>query len=149
MTYTVAVKKQISGEDKIVGYVPRNISTICSLYIRRGGTIRCVINGRQRHSSDLPQGGIEIPCVLHFMAVIGYEGKKAKNLIGSTLCVEVSEVPITVNAPTVVNPAEESNTEDVQEPGEMSPVIIPEGKAEEDVQSPQKKRAKCIDVEES
>ena len=29
----------------------------------------------------------------------------------------------------------------------MSPVIIPEDKAEKDVRSPQKKRAKCIDVE--
>ena len=104
---------------------------------------RCVINGCQRHSSDLPQGGLEIPCVLHFMAVTGYEGKKAKNLIESTLCVEVSEVPLTVNATTAVNPAEERNIEDVQEPGEMSPVIIPEDKAEEDVRSPQKKRAKC------
>ena len=145
--YAVAVKKQISGEDKIVGHVPRKISTICSIFIRRGGTIRCVINGRRRHSSDLPQGGLEIPCALHFMTVSGYEGKKAKNLIESTLCVEVSEVPLTVNAPTAVNPAEERNIEDVQEPGEMSPVIIPEDKAEEDVQSPQKKRAKCIDVE--
>jgi len=145
--YAVAVKKRISGEDKIVGHVPRKISTICSLFIRRGGTIQCIINGRQRYSSDMPQGGLEIPCVLHFMATTSnsHEGKKAKNLIQSTLCVKVSEVPLPINVSTE-NPAEESN-EDLQEPREMSPVIIPEDKAEEDIRSPQKKRAKCIDVE--
>lgn len=105
--YAVAVKKQISGEDKIVGHIPRRISTICSLFIRRGGTIRCIVNGRWRHSSDLLQGGLEIPCILHFMAVNDYESKKAKNLIESTLCAKVSEAPITVNAPIAVNPAEE------------------------------------------
>lgn len=63
---------------------------------------------------------------------------------------QVSEAPITVNVPTAVNPAEEKNTKDVPvqvEPGVMSSVIIPEDKAEEGRQSPQKKRAKYIDVE--
>ena len=60
---------------------------------------------------------------------------------------EVSEIPLKVNAPTAVNQAEERNTEDVKEGGEMSPVIIPEDIAEEDGQSPQKKRAKSTDVQ--
>ena len=38
--YTVAVKKAIGGEMKVVGHVPRNISPICSLFIRRGDMIR-------------------------------------------------------------------------------------------------------------
>ena len=105
------------------------------------------VDGHQRHSSDLPQGSLEIPCKLCFMAVNDYKGKKAKNLIESTLCVEVSEIPLKVNTPTAMNPAEERNTKDVKEGGEMSPVIIPEDIAEEDDQSPQKKRAKSIDVE--
>lgn len=60
------LSKNISGEDKIVGHVPRKISTICSLFIRRGGTIGCIVNGRRRYSSDLPQGVLKFPvyCVL-------------------------------------------------------------------------------------
>ena len=34
--YAVAVKKTIGGEDMVVGHVPRRITVICSLFIRRG-----------------------------------------------------------------------------------------------------------------
>ena len=37
-----------------------------SLFIRRGGTIECIVTGTRRYSSDLPQGGLEIPCRLLF-----------------------------------------------------------------------------------
>lgn len=33
---SVAVKKPIDGESKIVGHVPRQISPLCSVFIRRG-----------------------------------------------------------------------------------------------------------------
>ena len=56
--YAVAVFK--NGE--IVGHLPRMISRVCSLFIRRGRVIICRVTGRQRYSSDLPQGGLEIPC---------------------------------------------------------------------------------------
>ena len=36
----------------IVGHVPRNISTLCSVFLRRGGTIRCVISGNRQYSCD-------------------------------------------------------------------------------------------------
>ena len=68
----VAVKKafcgemKIGGEMKVVGYVPRNISAICSLFITTGGIIRCEVKGNRRYLADLPQGGLKIPCVLHF-----------------------------------------------------------------------------------
>lgn len=52
----------------IVGHLPRKISTLCSLFLRRGGEISCAVNGSQRYSFDLPQGGLEIPCVLTFSA---------------------------------------------------------------------------------
>ena len=109
--YAVAVKKQISGEDKIVGRVPRKISTICSLFIRRGGTICCIVNGRRRYSSDLPQGGLELPCVLRFMTISSDEGKKAKKLIESTLRVEVSEVPLLPVSVSTENTVEERNND--------------------------------------
>ena len=52
--YAVSVKK----DGTIVGYVPRKISTICSLFLRRGGSIQCTIVGSRRYSGDLPQGGL-------------------------------------------------------------------------------------------
>ena len=61
--YAVAVCK---AGDEIVGHLPRNISTMCSIFIRRGGIINCTVSGRRQYSRDLPQGGMEIPCTLHF-----------------------------------------------------------------------------------
>ena len=41
---------------------------VCSLFLRRGGSIHCKVTGSRRYSSDLPQGGLEIPCSLVFKA---------------------------------------------------------------------------------
>ena len=48
------------------GHVPRNISRACSVFLRNHGTIKCTVTGNRRHSSDLPQSGMEIPCSLCF-----------------------------------------------------------------------------------
>ena len=53
----------------IVGHVPRKFS-ICSIFIRKGGTISCQVSGGRRYSADLPQGGLEIPCVLKFQGKV-------------------------------------------------------------------------------
>ena len=50
----------------IIGHLLRKISRVCSIFLRRGGTIRCVVVGTKRYSQDLPQGGLEIPCRLQF-----------------------------------------------------------------------------------
>ena len=60
--YAVAVTR----EDIVVGHLPRNISTPCHLFLRRGGNIACVVNGARRFSADLIQGGLEVPCRLTF-----------------------------------------------------------------------------------
>ena len=62
--YAVAVLK----EETIIGHLPRKMSKVCSLFLRRGGSIRCKVTGSRRYSSDLPQGGLEIPCSLLFKA---------------------------------------------------------------------------------
>ncbi len=63
--YSVAVTKLDDGS--IVGHLPRKISMLCSLFIRKGGSISCKITGSSRvYSRDLPQGGLEIPCVVIF-----------------------------------------------------------------------------------
>ena len=70
--YAVAVVKS----DTIVGHLPRKLSRVFSLLIRRGGVIRCHVAGRRRCSRDLPQGGMEIPCIL----IIRAEGKDLHKL---------------------------------------------------------------------
>ena len=59
-----AIKVLKSGA--IVGHLPKKISSICSLFIRRGGSISCRVTGKRRYSCDLIQGGMEIPCLLLF-----------------------------------------------------------------------------------
>lgn len=49
-----------------VGHVPRRISAACSMFLRRNGTINCHVTGTRQYSTDLPQGGLEIPCELVF-----------------------------------------------------------------------------------
>ena len=60
--YAVAVLK----DDVVVGHLPRHMSRVLSLFLLRNGTIECIVTGDRRHSSNLPQGGLEIPCKLIF-----------------------------------------------------------------------------------
>ena len=48
----------------IVGHAPRKISSVCSMFLRRGGTIICRVTGGRRYSEHLPRGGLEVPCTL-------------------------------------------------------------------------------------
>ena len=74
--YAVAIKKG----DSVVGHVPRNISCICSLFIRRGGSIVSSVSGPRRHSGDLPQGGLELPCIYKFNGPSNFVQKARKLL---------------------------------------------------------------------
>ena len=40
--------------------------SVCSLFLRREGSITCQVSGSRRYLDDLVQGGLEIPCVLVF-----------------------------------------------------------------------------------
>ena len=72
--YAVAVKKN----GNIVGHVPRKISTTSFMFLRRGGSILCQVTESQRYSADLPQGGLEIPCILVFTGSVKEVSKVAK-----------------------------------------------------------------------
>ena len=92
----VAVIKEIEGETKTVGHIPRRISALSSVFIRRGGTIRCIVNGNRRYSADLIQGGLEIPCLLIFGSKNANKALKTKELLQSSLklCVQlVDDIP--------------------------------------------------------
>ena len=60
--FAVAVKR--SGD--VVGHIPKIISSICSSFLRRGGSISCQVTATRCYSADVPQGGLEIPCQLIF-----------------------------------------------------------------------------------
>ncbi len=58
--YAVTVKKTRT----VIGHLPRKLSRVCSLSLRRGGMIDCTVSGGRRYSVDLPQGGLKVPCSL-------------------------------------------------------------------------------------
>ena len=87
-TFAVSVKK----DGIIVGHCPRKISSLCSIFIRRGGSITCQVNGNKRYSWDLPQGGLEVPCILTFRTSKKAELDKTEKLITSALSTEI-ELP--------------------------------------------------------
>jgi len=66
-THAVAIKGNITGVDsagvvstttRTVGHIPRMISGVCSIFIRCGGTIFCVVNGARHYSADLPHAKV-------------------------------------------------------------------------------------------
>jgi len=91
----VAIRK----DDSVVGHVPRAISAVCSSFICHGGLILCRVSGSRRHSVDLLQGGLEVPCVLTFQTSSAKDIQKAKTLIdqGSTsfpILIKISTVTV-------------------------------------------------------
>ena len=60
--FAVAIEK----DGIVIGHLPRKVSRVSALFLKRGGTINCTETRRQRHSADLPQGGLEILCVAIF-----------------------------------------------------------------------------------
>ena len=47
---------ELSNPDIVVGHVPKRILSICSSFLRQGGTITCKVTGPRRFLADLPQG---------------------------------------------------------------------------------------------
>ena len=60
--FAVAVVKN----EVIVGHIPKKISSVCSLFLKRKGVLKVRTTGGRQYSKDLPQGGAEIPRVLIF-----------------------------------------------------------------------------------
>ena len=58
--YAVAVTKG----GVVAGDLLKKLSRIYLLLIRNGSMIRCHVVGRRWHSGNLPQGGLDIPCIL-------------------------------------------------------------------------------------
>ena len=88
--FVVAVLK----DSNVVGHIPRKISSICSLFLRQSGNIICLVTGSRQYSSDLPQGGLEIPCMLTFSCTAkdGNHLEKIRRLIEHDLSFTLNEV---------------------------------------------------------
>ena len=100
----------------VVGHVPKKISSVCSLFLRRGGSIVCRVTGSRRYSEDLVQGGLEIPCVLRFEGDTKHSAK-AKNLVESALAVTATDLlPKKLTYVPVDLPAVDSNEVPTPEP---------------------------------
>ncbi len=87
-----------------VGHVPRKISSVCSLFLRRNGVINICITGTRRFSADLPQGGLEIPCVIAFEGS-SKEVRKMRKLVTAAL----STTPVLTDE---VQPSKKRRTEE-------------------------------------
>ena len=61
------------------------MSTICSIFLRQGGTVEYLVAGTRRHSSDLPQGGLEVTCLLKFKTHGGKDCSRTNMLLISSI----------------------------------------------------------------
>ena len=171
--HAVAMTKVISGVSTVVGHVPIDISPICSIFIRRVGSIISRVNGSHRHSSDLEQGGLEIPCKLDFSIESEKEAKKTRKRLEATLSIVVAMDTLSIR--DTIDPATEDQAVEIQDKfitdnqvvevqdratedqivvhsrAELTPVVDLSldlsGQATEHDVSPQKKRLKLIDSE--
>ena len=83
-----------------VGHLPNKISSTCSLFILDGGSISCkVMNPHRRYSSDLVQGGLEIPCTITLQGTKDLTDKARKLLSIKKLASKKQMVP------SIVTPA--------------------------------------------
>jgi len=93
-TSAVAILDCVGGSAGIinvtVGHVPCLISMVCSIFIRRGGAIVCIVTGPRQYSSDLPQGGLEVPCRYIFRTKDSALGEKARKVLDDIFSVSES-----------------------------------------------------------
>ncbi len=50
----------VINNEEIVGYVPRKISALYSMFLNKGEVIEGTVTGPRQYSADLTQGGMEI-----------------------------------------------------------------------------------------
>ena len=97
-------------DDVVVGHVPRNISVECSAFLRRGGIITCTITGARQYSSDLPQGGLKIPCRFTFSASSEEISKKKLLPLAPPDCGGTATIAANIKASTASKPRPDSSS---------------------------------------
>lgn len=133
--FAVRVSKPGTGT---VGHLPRLISAACSVFLRRGGIITCTVAGSRRYSGDLPQGGLEIPCLLTFTSENQSDMTKAEKLV----CPALALVQQLTEQTTSTLPSQNKPS---NKPSTVSDQISPVAAGDEtlpDLPPPQKKTKK-------
>ena len=110
-TSAVAVIERNPSGELTLGHVPRLISAICSIFIRRGGVIVCIVTGTRQYSMDLPQGGLEIPCRYIFRTNNQAESDKTRKLVETVL--EITIEPTSLEAQTPKQTVDTSTSKEV------------------------------------
>ena len=85
---------------------------MCHIFIRRSGEIRCEVTGPRRYSSDLPQGGLEIPCTLTFTGKEKDVSKVKKLLSRAPPMVSTGVDPVDVPPKKKIKQEEEPSVSD-------------------------------------
>jgi len=67
------------------------MSTIRSSFIHCGGSIVCTVTGPRQYSANLPQGGLEVLCILISTTSNDKEGDKVRKLLVRILSVEIKD----------------------------------------------------------
>ena len=73
------------SDGRVIGHVPRKISSVCSIFIQHSGSITCAISDRRCYSAYLEQGGLEKPCKIKFSTSSSVEKEKAEKLVTAYL----------------------------------------------------------------
>ena len=107
---TLAVAIRSSG-DLTVGHVPRLISAICSIFIRRGGSLVCVVTGSRQYSADLP---LEVPCQYIFRTSNQAESDKTRKLIETVLAIKIPPTSADIPSPLETKETLVENSTDLQ-----------------------------------
>ena len=64
-----------------MGHVPQRFSSATNLFLQSGGVVSYEISRARCYSRDLPQGGVEIPCVYTFSGAPELVNKTKQSLI--------------------------------------------------------------------
>ena len=128
--------KLIDGNVEVVGHVPQTISSIRSLFIKRGGSITCKVTRSRKYSSDLEQDGIQLLCELTFCIADSLEIQKTRISFRmvSTDTLEVNEAMETEKPSVSLKPPEiQTLRQDVTSRGSFSPGCSTSGEEQTNV----------------
>ena len=92
--YAITILDNTCRYIKTVSHLPRKISAACSVFLRKGGHITCIITAHRRYSANLPRGGLEVPYSLKFNGKQEEIRKLKKHFLLQQQSLEVSE-PLT------------------------------------------------------
>jgi len=104
-------------------YLERYLRCVHALFLCKGGTIQCQVTERRHFSADLPQGGMEIPCMLTFMGDPKEVAKVRKLLTLNKATAVVQKNPVDLDSEEIQQPRKKVKVECI----DMEEVIVSDG----------------------